>query len=256
MKDNILLILPALTAGLLILASHVPLGRRVLQRGIIFIDIAIAQFAALGMVIIHVLQIDSVWISQLGALSAALSGALLFNLTERLWPQIQEAIIGSGFVVSSSLVILLLSYDPHGGEHLQELLVGQILWINWADLWLLGGMSLLALFAWFGLGLERSRAGFYLLFALLITFSVQLIGIYLVFASLILPALAGRQYSLRAGLAIAYAIGALAYIAGLMLSLWLDLPAGALIVCTLTTLTLSWLFLLHQRAYFTKSSTS
>jgi zinc/manganese transport system permease protein len=229
------IILPAFVAGLLVLATHVPLGRRVLERGIIFIDIAIAQFASLGVVAAHILHLESAWVTQAAAFTAALGGAALLNLSERLWPDVQEALIGGSFVVVSSLVILLLAHDPHGGEQLQEMLVGQILWTTWNDLLPLAGISALVLIAWFGFGLQRSRAGFYLLFALAVTMSVQMVGVYLVFASLILPALAVRRTGVSRGLIIGYAIGALGYGIGLLLSLWFDLPSGAIIVCTLAT---------------------
>lgn len=233
MSGTIGILLPALAAGLLILASHVPLGRHVLQRGIIFIDIALAQFATLGIVLAHILHFDSVFATQLAAFVLALLGAFTLNLSERRWPSVQEAIIGSSFVITASLVILLLAYDPHGGEHLQELLVGQILWTTWQDLWLLVAMTIPMLGIWFGFSGKHSQTGFYLLFALMVTISVQLIGIYLVFASLILPALGVLRLDGKQALYIAYLLGACGYAGGLLLSLWLDLPAGALIVCTL-----------------------
>ncbi|GAB4295144.1 MAG: metal ABC transporter permease [Thiohalomonadaceae bacterium] len=247
MIDDLAIIAPAFAAGLLVLASHVPLGRRVLERGIIFIDIALAQFASLGMVLAHILHLESAWITQAGAFAAALIGAALLNLSERLWPEVQEAIIGSSFVVTASLAILLLANDPHGGEQLHELLVGQILWSRWQDLLPLAGITLLVLGAWFGLDLQRSRAGFYLLFALAVTMSVQIVGVYLVFASLILPALAVRHCGARRGLALGYAIGALGYGSGLLLSLWFDLPSGAIIVCMLAAGTAVVLPLLQRR---------
>lgn len=247
MIDDLTIIAPAFVAGLLVLATHVPLGHRVLERGIIFIDIAIAQFASLGVVLAHILHLESVWITQAGAFTAALIGAALLNLSERRWPEIQEAIIGSSFVVTASLAILLLANDPHGGEQLHELLVGQILWSTWSDLLPLAGISLLVLTAWFGFGLHRSRSGFYLLFALAVTMSVQLVGVYLVFASLILPALAVRHCSVRSGLALGYIVGALGYGSGLLLSLWFDLPSGAIIVCMLAAGTILLLPLLRRR---------
>lgn len=247
MIDDLSIILPAFVAGLLVLATHVPLGRRVLERGIIFIDIAIAQFASLGVVLAHILHLESAWITQAGAFAAALAGAALLNLSERLWPDVQEAIIGSSFVVTASLVLLLLANDPHGGEQLHQLLVGQILWTTWSDLLPLAGITLLVLTAWFGFGLQRSRAGFYLLFALAVTLSVQVVGVYLVFASLILPALAVRRAGLLRGLLLGYGVGALGYGLGLLLSLWFDLPSGAIIVCTLAAGTVLLLPLVRSK---------
>ncbi len=247
MIDDLAIIAPAFMAGLLVLASHVPLGRRVLERGIIFIDIALAQFASLGVVLAHILHLESAWLTQAGAFAAALIGAALLNLSERRWPELQEAIIGSSFVVTASLAILLLANDPHGGEQLHELLVGQILWSSWTDLLPLAGITLLVLAGWFGFDLQRSRTGFYLLFALAVTMSVQIVGVYLVFASLILPALAVRRLDGRGGLVLGYAVGAMGYGLGLLLSLWFDLPSGALIVCTLAGGTLLLLPLLQRK---------
>jgi zinc/manganese transport system permease protein len=247
MIDDLSIIIPAFVAGLLVLATHVPLGRRVLERGIIFIDIAIAQFASLGVVLAHILHLESAWIIQAGAFAAAFGGAALLNLSERLWPEVQEAIIGSSFVVTASLALLLLANDPHGGEQLHQLLVGQILWTTWSDLLPLAGITAVVLAAWFGFGLQRSRLGFYLLFALAVTLSVQVVGVYLVFASLILPALAVRRAGLLRGLLLGYGVGALGYGLGLLLSLWFDLPSGAIIVCTLAAGTVLLLPLVRSK---------
>lgn len=238
MLTNISIIAPAFLAGLLVLATHVPLGRRVLAHGIIFIDIAVAQFASLGVVLAHILHWESQWMTQGTAFATALTGAIMLNLTERFWPHLQEAIIGSSFVVVASLAILLLANDPHGGEHLRELLVGQILWTTWEDLVPLAIMTFMVLMAWFGLGLRHSRTGFYLLFAMAVTLSVQIVGVYLVFASLILPALAVYRAGHVSGTIIGYLAGAGGYGCGLLLSLWFDLPSGAIIVCCLCAVTL------------------
>jgi len=217
--------------GLLVLSTHVPLGRRVLARGIIFLDLAVAQLAVLGVVAAHALDLAAEgWPTQLAAASAALAGAALLAGCERRWPQIQEALIGSTFVVAASAAVLLLAGDPHGGEHLAELLTGQILWATpeqATGIAVLYGV-LLAIMAWRG---ERlGGLGFYLLFALAITASVQLVGVYLVFASLILPALAVRGLPPRTALLAGWAVGALAYAAGLATSALLDWPAGPAIV--------------------------
>jgi zinc/manganese transport system permease protein len=222
----------ALLAGLLVLSTHVPLGRRVLARGIIFIDIAVAQFASLGVVLAHLMHWEEMWQVQSVAFAAAIGGAALLNLSERLWPRVQEAVIGSSFVVVASLSMLLLAQDPHGGEYLRELLIGQILWTSWSLLLPLAVMSVLVLIAWFS-GVCRSPHGFYLIFAVAVTLSVQIVGVYLVFASLILPALAACRLGERSGLMVAYAVGAAGYAMGLLLSLRYDLPSGAIIVCML-----------------------
>lgn len=239
---------PALVAGLIVLSTHVPLGREVLARGIIFIDLAIAQIAALGVVIAGALHWESPLAVQTAAAGAAVAGALAMTWSERRWPQLQEALIGVTFVVSASLGLLLLAHNPHGGEHLKDLLAGQILWVSWDELWpaVLLYLPLLAL--WFGLGRRLGRIGFYLLFALAVTVSVQLVGVYLVFASLILPALATRHIAGRAQLWLAYGVGLAGYALGLIASALADLPSGPLIVCCLALLAILPPLLLRARS--------
>lgn len=225
------ILLPALIAGLLVTATHVPLGIQVLNRGIVFIDIAIAQIAGVGVIGAGFFGWDSQGIAvQISALAAALLGALLLTWTEKRWPDIQEALIGTVFVLAATLSVLLLASNPHGGEYLKDLLVGQILWVGHAQLGLVATVSALVLGAWFGIGRERlGRIGFYLLFGLSVTASVQMVGVYLVFSSLIIPALATRNAA-RWRLAKAYAVGALGYLIGLIGSTLSDLPTGAIIV--------------------------
>ena len=225
------LLLPALIAGLLVTATHVPLGIQVLNRGIVFIDIAIAQIAGVGVIGSDFLGWKSEGIAvQFSALAAALLGALLLTWTEKRWPDIQEALIGTVFVLAATLSVLLLASNPHGGEYLKDLLVGQILWVGHAQLGLVAVLSAIVLAMWFGIGRERlGRIGFYLLFGLSVTASVQMVGVYLVFASLIIPALASRNAT-RWQLTKAYAVGALGYLLGLVASTLFDLPTGAIIV--------------------------
>ncbi len=226
---------PAFVAGLLVLATHVPMGRQVLARGIIFIDLAVAQVAGLGAITASLFDWDvHGFEAEIAAFVAALLGALLLWWTERAWPEIQEALIGVLFVLAATGGILLLAHDPHGGEHLRELLVGQILWVDYARLLPTAVLYALVLAAWFGLRSTRNPLLFYPLFAITVTVSVQLVGVYLVFASLIVPAIAVRRLPGGRGLAFGYGVGALGYAAGLLLSLWFDLPAGAIIVWTLS----------------------
>jgi zinc/manganese transport system permease protein len=230
------LLWPALAAGVLVTATHAPLGLQVLARGIVFIDLAVAQIAGLGVVLAQSLGYETHGIAvQLWALGAALAGALALGWTERRWPQVQEAIIGVAFIVAANAAILLLAANPRGAEHLQELLAGQILWVSPATLPWAALATAAILAAWFGLGAGGGRFRFYLIFACAVTLSVQLVGLYLVFATLIVPALATLGLA-RGRLAACYAIGALGYAGGLALSLLRDLPAGPLIVCTMTAL--------------------
>jgi zinc/manganese transport system permease protein len=225
---------PALLAGLLVLSTHVPLGMQVLRKGIVFIDLAIAQIAGLGVIAADTLGWEPEgWRVQGAAVAAALLGAALLTWTERRWPAIQEALIGALFVVTSCVGILLLAGNPHGGEHLKDLLVGQILWVNSAQLQVMSVLSAAVLLLWFA-GRERlGQVGFYVLFALAVTASVQLVGVYLVFSSLIMPALAVREASPKWQLVMAYVLGALAYALGLALSAMLDWPSGAVVVITM-----------------------
>jgi zinc/manganese transport system permease protein len=233
------ILLPPLLAGLVVLATHVPLGQQVLRRGIVFIDLAIAQIAGLGVIAAHAMGWEAAgWRVQAAALTAALVGAATFRFTEKRWPKRQEALIGSAFVLTASLGILLLSGDPHAGEQLKDLLVGQILWVNYKDLLPLAMLSAVVLALWLGLRLGERPLGFYIAFAVMITASVQVVGVYLVFASLILPALASPKRP-----AAAWLIGAAGYALGLLASGLYDLPAGAAIVCAVALCCIAAAFL-------------
>jgi len=227
------IILPALAAGLLVAATHVPLGAQVLARGIIFIDIAIAQIAGLGVLVADSFGFEAQGlVVQVSALSAALLGALLLTWTERRWTEVQEAIIGVVFVLAATAQILLLAGNPHAGEHLKDLLVGQILWVNGQQLSVMAALTALVLAIWYALRARGGRVLFYLLFGLSVTASVQLVGVYLVFATLIIPALATRAATRHRTLK-AYGVATAGYAIGLALSAWLDLPSGAAVVWTL-----------------------
>ena len=235
---------PAFLAGLLVLSTHVPMGMQVLSRGIVFIDLAIAQIATLGVIAADRMGFEPQgWVAQVAAVTAALLGAWLLTWMERRWPDVQEALIGVLFVLAASGGMLLVANNPHGGEHLRDLLAGQILWVSYAQLLPVAALAVVILALWFGLREDLGRFGFYGLFAFAVTASVQLVGVYLVFASLIVPALACRLYPPRISLAVGYAVGAASYILGLGLSVLFDLPSGAVVVWTLALVgiaTYSW----------------
>src|SRR3954471_6291956 len=227
------ILIPAFLAGLLVLSTHVPLGQQVLGRGIVFIDLSIAQVAGLGVTIAGAMGSDPKgWTVQAAACAAALIGALLLTWTEKKWPEVQEALIGVLFVAAASVESLLLANNPHGGEHLKDLLVGQILWVSIGSLWPIALFYAVALALWFGLRDRLGQVGFYVLFALVVTQSVQLVGVYLVFASLIVPALAAKRFSEASRLWIGYVVGLAGYVLGLLCSSLFDLPTGAVIVVT------------------------
>jgi zinc/manganese transport system permease protein len=230
---------PALFAGLIVLSTHVPLGQVVLKRGIIFIDLAIAQIAALGVIAADTIGWgDNIYAVQISAVSAALFAAAVLNWTEKHWPSTQEALIGTMFVLAATGAILLLAENPHGGDYLKDLLVGQILWTTWSMLVPIAIIYSVLLAVWFGAQEKIGQAGFYITFAFAVTAAVQIVGVYLVFASLILPALATRRLQGRRRLITGYGIGLLSYFAGIVISALLDLPTGAVTVWTMAAISL------------------
>ena len=231
------IILPALLAGLLVLSTHIPLGREVLARGIIFIDLAIAQIAGLGVIVAFTAGIHEGWEVQLAAVCAALTGAVMLYWVEKLWPDVQEAVIGATFIIASSASLLLLANHPQGGEHLKEILIGQILWVNYVELIPVAVLYAVVLLLRRFIVSNDNRLLFYLVFAVTITASVQLVGVYLVFASLILPALATFRLA-KAPLLMAYIFGITGYLAGLLIAAWMDLPAGPVIIMVMAAICL------------------
>lgn len=227
--DLLDIVAPAIFAGALIAVMLAPLGIEVLNRGIIFIDLAIAQIAGLGMIAVVLLLHDAPgWAAQGGALIAAAGAGLFFRFVEQKVPDLQEAIIGASFVTAASLALLMLANEAHGAEEFQHLLSGQILFVTWND-----GLQLLPLVGfvlavWFLRPAWRAGIGFYLLFALAITAAVQLVGVYVVFAALILPAIAAQRAERPT--AHAWGVGLVSLVGGISLAALLDLPAGPLVV--------------------------
>ena len=234
------ILLPAFAAGLLVTATHIPLGTQVLARGIVFIDLAIAQIAGCGVILADRFGFAAQGLAvQVAAFVAALGGALLLTWTEKAWPDVQEAVIGVVFALGATASLILLASNPHGSEHLRDLLVGQILWADAGQLAWTALVYAVVLAAWFGFGERLGRVGFYVLFALTVTASVQLVGLYLVFATLIVPPLATRRMK-RWRLPAAWLLGIAGYAAGLLLSTAFDLPSGAVIVWALAAVALAW----------------
>jgi zinc/manganese transport system permease protein len=236
---------PALLAGLLVSVSHVPLGQQVLRRGIVFIDLAIAQVAALGVIVAHTFGLElQGWATQIAAVGAALLGALLMTWTERRRPEVQEALIGILFVLASTAQILLLANNPHGGEELKDLLAGQILWVSTQQLVQAAVVTALFVAVWRRWHARLGHVGFYVVFAVMVTMSVQMVGVYLVFTTLIVPAVATYRHSPERQLALGYAVAFASYIVGLIASVVTDLPSSAVIVWSMAVLAI----LLHLTA--------
>jgi len=247
-----LLALPLL-AGLVLTLMHVHLGLHVLARGVIFVDLALAQVAALGLTVAllagHSLQGEGAYGY---ALAFALGGAVLFALTRTRGRAVpQEAVIGIVYAVSAALAVIVLDRAPQGGEHIKQLLVGSILTVSAREVADLAGLyAAIGLAHW---ALRRpltqvsldpegaARSGralvfwdifFYASFALVVTSSVRVAGVLLVFAYLVVPAAIASLFvhSLRARLALGWALGAAVSAAGLWASWAFDLPTGATLV--------------------------
>ena len=231
------------------------LGLHVVQRGIIFIDIAMAQMASLGICVAILFHFDlEGWTTFFIALGFTLVGAAIFSVTGKRASQIpQEAVIGIAYVVAAAAAVLLLSRAAEGDEEIKNMLVGNILLVTPREVW-----ERFALFAAVGIfhfvfrrnfllvSFDRDGAYqkglqvrwwdffFYAVFGLVVTSFVRIAGVLLVFSYLIVPAVCGINLAQRTAnrLLIGWFIALLGGIAGLFLSYWWDLPSGAAIVCT------------------------
>lgn len=222
----------ALLAACLLL---VPLGAQVLARGVVFIDLAVAQVAACGVLAAGMLLHDAqpAHAMAAAALSALAGGGLVWWLARR-WPQQREALIGLVYIAAASASVVAVAFDPHGRERLTALLAADVLWAPWASvLFLAGGAALMMMVLVSRPALLQRDAVFYPLFALALSVVVQALGLYLVFALLIGPALWTRR-GLSLGRAIA--VAAAACLGGLGLSWALDWPSGASVALALSAL--------------------
>jgi zinc/manganese transport system permease protein len=227
------LLLTPLAAGALALLTHVPLGEQVLRRRIVFIDLAIAQWAALGALLAASLAVDTAIPLWLSGGVMALCGAVLVAWLARAWPSRREALIGLVYIGAAVLALLATRADPRGAQRVAAMLSGDVLWVGAVDLVPLAAATT----GFVALHVARPQlwlrdAVFYAAFAILVSLSVPLLGVYLVFATLIAPALAladGRH----GGWTRAVGWGLAGYAAGLLASLRWDLPSGPCIVLAL-----------------------
>lgn len=221
----------ALSAACVLL---VPLGVQVLARGVVFIDLALAQVAATGALIMSMLvEHPSLWVTSASA--AALTGAALVWWLARRWPQQREALIGLVYVTGAGLSVIAAGFDPHGRERLAALLAADVLWAPWPGAALLGAGAVVILVL-SASGALRFDAVFYPAFALALSAAVPVLGLYLVFALLIAPALWTRRgASLRCSVAGALLVSG----TGLGVSWAWDLPSGACIATALCIVGLS-----------------
>ncbi|SFM33044.1 metal ABC transporter permease [Marinobacter zhejiangensis] len=229
MTDWLWLSVPV-AASALMAVSLVPLGQRVLARGVVFADLAIAQWAALGTLT------GRAWMPNhtvaglpFNSLLFALLAVTLVHLMVQRAAAYREALIGSLYVLGASLATLIVSHNPHGAQHLAQTLNGDLLWVTPSALPTLGIMAALVL-AWQALRPSPLQAGLFLpLFAVAVTLTVELAGIYVVFATLIVSPLALCHLRSR-GILAAVAAALAGHALGLALSAHFDLPAGPLVV--------------------------
>lgn len=249
------LFFPPLAACLVIVAIHSYLGLHVIAREVIFVDLSLAQMAALGsaVAILAGRQPDST-AAFVYALGFTTVGAVLFALTrtEEKGRVPQEAFIGIVYVVASAAAILVADRTPRGGEAIKDILVGSLLWVTWPTIARLAAVyAVLGLFHWLlrrrfltisfqhetalarGWSIRWWDFLFYLSFGIVITFSVPIAGVLLVFSFLVVPASIAFQFTRRyGGLAlVSWLVGAVASGAGLLVSFRYDLPTGPIIVC-------------------------
>lgn len=243
------LILLPLLAALIILVMHAYLGLHVLSRGVIFVDLAFAQIAAFGTTAALLAGLEH---GTAGSLFFALVftaiGALIFSFTRlENSPVPQEAIIGIAYVVASAAVLLLAGFTAEGAEHIRETLTGNLIWVDWRTV-----INLTIAYAVFGAfhwvfrrqllaaSFEPEKAKrprwwdflFYLSLGFVISFSVDIAGVLLVFSMLVIPGVIAFLFTdhLVRGLVIAWAVGALTLIAGIVSSFVWDITTGPLLV--------------------------
>jgi zinc/manganese transport system permease protein len=245
MTDAISLLWPPLLVALCLIGIHTYFGIQVLARKVIFVDLALAQIAALGATVAFMLGHPAQSLAAYGySFAFTLLAALILAFT-RAWSERvpQEALIGVIYVVAAGAAIVLIDRAPQGAEHLKQILTGNILTSSAGDLFAL--VPLYTALGLLHLALRHRLAGgdgqswlwefvFYATFGVVVTSSVALAGVLLVFSFLIIPAAIGMLYAdnLARQLALGWAVGAGTSVAGLAISYAFDLPTGAAMVCT------------------------
>jgi zinc/manganese transport system permease protein len=243
------LILVPFAAAMVILAMNAYFGLHIIRRGVIFVDLAFAQIAALGGTIAFLsgAAADSA-VAYVFAFAATLVGALFFSLTRTSDAHVtQEAYIGISYVVASAAVILLSSFSAEGAEHIKETLTGSLIWVTWPTVVRIAGVyALIGLFHWlfrrrmlavtfFPDTIDNVRLWdfiFYVTFGVAVTFAVNVAGVLLIFSTLVIPAVIAYLYTTRfsKALLIAWLSGTVAIAAGIGLSFAYDLTTGPLLV--------------------------
>jgi zinc/manganese transport system permease protein len=269
--DIFLFLLAPLAASLILTGIHAYLGVHVVERGVIFVDLALAQIAALGAIVALIIGLDphgaaAYWIS----LGFTFFGAFIFSMAKSKRGHIpQEAFIGIAYAVASAAAILAMSKATGETEHLKDMLVGNILAVSWAEVGrtaaLYGAIGLFHYifrkrFLLISMNPKEAEAQgisvrlwdflFYASFGLVVTSSVAIAGVLLVFCYLIVPSVGAMLFTDRIGprLAIGWTMGTLVSALGVVLSVKMDTPTGATIVCTFGGV-LVLMFLVHLLVY-------
>lgn len=248
---------------LILVGIHCYLGLHVLARGVIFVDLSLAQVAALGATLALLYDFDhhSPW-AYFIALGCTFLAAGLFAIArkfERFFPQ--EAVIGIIYALATAAVILVVDRLAHGAEHIKESLIGQILWVDWFDITKTAIIYSAVAIIHFVFRKQFMKSSmdykaqpsfwwdflFYALFGVIITSSVSVAGVLMVFSFLIVPAIMSTLFfsSVRGRLIFGWLSGTILSAAGLLLSFKWNVPAGALIVVLFTVLPVFALIVLY-----------
>jgi len=244
------LMLAPIAAGVVILALHTYLGLHVIARGVIFVDLAFAQIAALGTTVGLLVGVEhGTPLSLAFSLGFTLLGALIFSfsrLEDTVVPQ--EAMIGITYVVASAAVILIAGFTAEGAEHVAETMTGTLIWVSWPQI---GRMAVVyaALGAFYfvfrhhfvALSVQEAAVGrarlwdflFYVAFGIVISFSVAIAGVLMVFSALVIPAVIAFLFTSRfiPALVLAWVVGTVALVLGVVASFAWDVATGPLLVC-------------------------
>jgi len=266
-----LFLLAPLAASLILTGIHAYLGVHVVERGVIFVDLALAQIAALGAIVALIMGLDphgayAYWIS----LGFTFLGAFIFSMAKSKRAHIpQEAFIGIAYAVASAAAILAMSKATGETEHLKDMLVGNILAVSWHEVGRTAALyGVIGLFHYIfrkrfllismdpraaeaqGISVRLWDFLFYASFGLVVTSSVAIAGVLLVFCYLIVPSVGAMLFTDRIGprLAIGWTMGTLVSALGVLLSVRMDTPTGATIVCTFGGI-LILMFLAHLVVY-------
>lgn len=253
--DFVQILMPALVLITLMVLTHTYLGLHVLERGIIFVDLAVAQVAALGMSIAFLAGLDAHGMAaQLCAIAATLAAAIGLAFLRRARDKTtREVAIGCVYVIATALAIVILSRTNQGMEELKGMLNGNVIWVRWEEVGImfvvysiLGCLYFLLHERFLNLSTNHeSQKGhfgwefmFFASFAVIITLAVNLAGVLLVFASLIIPAFTATflTETFKKRLMLGWLLGWLGALGGLIVSYEADLPTGTSVVCALGVL--------------------